>query len=397
MIPLETKLATILLLATLLWATGAPSLINNVKAAALQSISDTLSDSDMNVASRHTIRFTLPAANGNWNANESIVVTPDPSGGLFTEAFSTASSSDLVIYDDGNPLSWVATCAGGAGTYTATTTNYNSGAGESLSFWLCPGTAIATSSVVTVIIGSTTPLWTNPNPGSPTSYVIRVTGTAGTIGSGGTAISTSDTRVAIIDDVTVTASIDSTFTFTVTGMDSTTSVNGTTTNITTTATTIPFGSLTPNTPKVASQRLNVTTNASHGFTVTVNATSSTGGSLVSGAGDDIDFFKDGARNSTPTAWTAPTNSTGAENTYGHFGVTSSDSTLSGGDPFGSDLWAGNFYSTTTREVFYHTVAADGTTADVGSTTVGYAIQVGTLQEAGTDYTTTLTYVATPIF
>lgn len=41
--------------------------------------------------------------------------------------------------------------------------------------------------------------------------------------------------------------------------------------------------------------------------------------------------------------------------------------------------------------------ADGSTAHQGRTRVGYKIQIGSLQEAGTDYTNTLTYVATPTF
>jgi hypothetical protein len=88
-------------------------------------------------------------------------------------------------------------------------------------------------------------------------------------------------------------------------------------------------------------------------------------------------------------------------TYGHFGITSEDSTLNpaspgGADRFGTQLYAGNF-STSTLEVFYHNGPADGATADIGETDVAYHIEIMSLQEAGTDYTATLTYVATPIF
>jgi hypothetical protein len=136
--------------------------------------------------------------------------------------------------------------------------------------------------------------------------------------------------------------------------------------------------------------LNVVTNAAFGYSVTVvedqNLTSSTGA--------DIDVFKDGA-SSTPTAWTSPTNTLGNENTYGHLGVTSDDSVLSGGDEFGTQLFSGEFGSP--RQVMYHNAPADGVTAGVGSTTVAYKVEIGSLQEAGADYTNTLTYVATPIF
>lgn len=37
------------------------------------------------------------------------------------------------------------------------------------------------------------------------------------------------------------------------------------------------------------------------------------------------------------------------------------------------------------------------TDDVGQTVVGFKIEVSSLQEAGDDYNTTLTYIATPSF
>jgi hypothetical protein len=74
---------------------------------------------------------------------------------------------------------------------------------------------------------------------------------------------------------------------------------------------------------------------------------------------------------------------------------SDDTNLTGG-AFGSNLWVGNF-STTTRVVFSHATSSDGTTQNIGMTKVAYALQVGALQEAATDYTNTLTYVCTPTF
>ncbi len=40
---------------------------------------------------------------------------------------------------------------------------------------------------------------------------------------------------------------------------------------------------------------------------------------------------------------------------------------------------------------------DGVTDDIGAAQVGYQIQITALQEAGDDYSTTLTYIATPTF
>ena len=79
------------------------------------------------------------------------------------------------------------------------------------------------------------------------------------------------------------------------------------------------------------------------------------------------------------------------------GITSEDESLSSaGVEFYNDLWAGDFVGNP-REVMYHDGPADGATVGIGSTTVGYQVEITDFQEAGTDYTANLTYVATPTF
>ncbi len=214
------------------------------------------------------------------------------------------------------------------------------------------------------------------------------------IGSASSILDLADTRVAIIDDVVVTATVDTSFTFTVSAVPTGVQVNGVTTSTTTTSTAIGFGTLSTaaNASTTAAQRLNVSTNAANGFTVTVRQDQN----LTSSTGADIDVFQDGGGAATPIAWAAPANTLGSENTYGHFGLTSDDATMASGDEFGTALFAGNF-ATTSRAVFYHNGPSDGTTANIGSTTVAYRIAISALQEAAGDYTNTLTYVATPVF
>ena len=98
------------------------------------------------------------------------------------------------------------------------------------------------------------------NPGTTNSYEFLVT--AGAADSG-------RTRVAILDNVDVTAIVNTSFVFTVTGLATSSAVNGTSTTGLTTATAIPFGVLTAGQVKTMAQRLNVTTNARNGFVVTV--------------------------------------------------------------------------------------------------------------------------------
>jgi hypothetical protein len=201
------------------------------------------------------------------------------------------------------------------------------------------------------------------------------------------------TRVAIVDNVLVTASVDTTFTFTVNARATSTTVNGQTTTKSSSSTTIPFGTLAAGTPQTIAQNLVVQTNAIRGFVVTVHEDQH----LLSSTGADIDNFENGNNVATPATWSTPTNLIGDENTWGHWGVTSSDSdtTRSAGDEFGANEWQG--VSTTPQVLFSHTGPADGSTAGIGSTTVGYRAQITALQEAADDYNTILTYIATPTF
>jgi hypothetical protein len=222
------------------------------------------------------------------------------------------------------------------------------------------------------------------NPTTQTSYIIRVSDDQ----SGG---NLGDTRVAIISQVTVTAAVDTSLTFTINAVLPGVSVNGTTTTATSSATTITFGTTTPGIPVIAAQDLRVTTNAKNGFQVTVIQN----GNLLSSNGADIDMFLANNGTGTPSSWQAPQNDITNEATWGHYGLMSDDANLTGG-AFGSNLWVGNF-ATTTRVVFSHATSSDGVTQNIGATKVAYALQVGALQEAATDYTNTLTYVCTPTF
>ena len=144
-------------------------------------------------------------------------------------------------------------------------------------------------------------MWTNPNAAA--SYQIKVT-------SGS---DTDTTRVAIIDDVTVTAAVDTTLTFTISGVASgAANANGEAgnTDVTTTSTSIPWGTLATGVAKEARQDLALTTNAAAGFTVTLFQDQN----LISASGADIDLFKDGV-DGAAAAWASPTGTLGSEATY----------------------------------------------------------------------------------
>lgn len=364
--------------AILAWSVGVPS-FRFAEAANVRLVSDTLSDSAPSVPSNHTISFVTPTGVAN---GESIIL--DFSEGPF--GLGAVAFDDVDITDDGTDLTIAAGCGGSEPVGFSTSTNQ-------IILTFCPGDTgeLPVNGTTTIQIGTNATFGatgdaqlTNPAVGS---YEINIT--AGSVDGGAT-------RVAIISPVVVTAAVDTSFTFSVAGLGSGT-VNQEVITGTTTATSVPFGILTSGDATTSAQELSVSTNASYGFAVTVQVDQQ----LLSSTGADIDGFIDGAYTNTPVAWAPPTGSISDEDTWGHWGITTEDSSITSGltDPFDSAGTGQRFVaaSTTPVEVFRHNGPSDGTTAHIGRTKVGYKVEISPLQEAGDDYTATLTYVATPVF
>ncbi len=343
--------------AVILWSVGA---YTTAQAANLTFVSDTLTDSGPSALSGHFYSFKIPTGSSVASGDD-YVINFDAN---FTGVNSVTSGDVIVRLNGGAPIV--------VGNFAVTATsitfdNVAAAAGDVITVEIDPG-----------LIG---------NPATVQSYESLVTVANGTSDQG-------RTRVAIVDYVTVTAIVNTTFDFTVSGLATTTAINGGTTTGSTTADEIAFGVLDANTVYTMAQQLNVSTNAIHGFVVTVEQDQN----LLSSTGADIDGFKDGAYTNTPAAWTAPTNSITDEKTWGHWGLTSDDSDLNANEfnvGSGGDRWVAA--STTPRQVFSHNGPADGTTQDKGVAKVGYQIEISPLQEAADDYTTTLMYIATPTF
>lgn len=361
-------------LATILWSLGVPS-FRFAEAANVTSFSNTLSDSAPSVAANDTITFVTPSG---LSAGEVISIT-FPTG--FTGIGSlTAADLDLAVNGSDETL---------AGTASGATWGVNA-AGQVIDIDSDTAT-IGAGATVTIEIGTNADFGSTgsnqiTNPATSTSYEIDLA--FGTQDSG-------TTRVAIVDTVTVSATVDTVFTFTVNGVSSGTLVNtADTTGGDTTATEVPFGTLEQDTASTAAQNLVVETNAASGFAVTVQ----TDQQLTSANGADIDGFRNGNFDTTPVAWESPGANPSDENQYGHWGISSDDATLTAGL---TDFFSGgdNFVaaSTTPVEVFRHDGPTDGTINGEGTANIIFKAEITALQEAADDYTATLTYVATPVF
>jgi len=357
-------------LSVTLWSLGLPSL-QLARAANLASVSDTITDSSPSANADHMIEFVTPSGMGASNA---ITLTFTDFGNVNNL---TASDIELTI---GGSVAALTDGAPSGATWGVNTT--------ATEIVLTSDTeTIVSSADVSVSIGQGVG-GTNQisNPAITSSYPI-VVDVAG--------VDNGEARVSIVDSVTVTAAVDTVFTFTVAGVNGGQAVNGTTTTGASTATALDFGTLRPGVATTTAQDLTVTTNASNGFVVTVK----TDGPLQSSTGAIIQGFVDGSNTTTPTTWAAPTADVTQENTWGHWGLTSNDASVEGADTFGVG-GAGNLFvaaSTSPVAVFTHDGPADGVTQNIGSARVGYQIEISALQPAGNDYVTTLTYIATPVF
>lgn len=376
--------AAVVAMTILLWSIGIPSL-RIADAANVITLSNTLSNSAPTGGSDHTISFITPSGVANGET-----ITIDFSDGPFVVG--SVNETDIDVLSDTNDLNLAADCTGtdevGASfSGTTLTLEFCAGDGASIPTFGTTTIKIGENATYTGDSGDANAQLTNPVAGS---YQIVLTVGSSDVG---------ETRVAITPTVLVTASVDTEFTFSVDGVASGQTVNvADTTDGETFSNSIPFGILEAGTPSTTAQDLTVETNAANGFVVTVIA----GSQLVASNGADIDSFRNGNDESTPTAWELPTPVLGDDDTYGHWGLTTNDDTLTASltDPFDAGGAGGLFVAASTTagvEVFRHDGPTDGTITGEGTARVGYKIAISALQEAADDYQATLTYVATPVF
>lgn len=369
--------AAVLIVSLIIWALGLPGMLLKAEAVQLSNISNTLSTSKPGVVANHTISFTTPTG---IPADGSTIEITIPNG--FDMSF--IGEDDIDIADDGGDLTTGASC-GAVNAAVSTST-------QTITIEVCNGGggAITASSEIVIEVGthadaSGTGIHQVTNHASAGNYQLDI---------GGTMADSGATRLVIVESVTISGQVETFFDFQINGVNAEEAVNAdaTLTFATTTATSVPFSVVDPSTEYVLAQDLAVTTNSKNGYTVRVFAD----GDLQSSGGASINSFVDGSATGTPIAWVGPSAQSGSPDTYGHWGVTTEDVTLSDDDSFGDAKYVGDFISNP-REVMYSTSSADGTTQHIGATRVGYKLEISTLQEAANDYQTRIVYIATPVF
>lgn len=345
------KLALIILIviASLSQTVFSPS---NVSAGALTDVSDNLSRLKTGVSATHTWTFTLATALG---ASSRL---------RFTQAnFSYTGSPSF---------SGTNSCSATAGAFSSNVTNLTS------------VTSCDPGDTVTV----TTAAITNPAAATYVFVVETDPNNDGVYSDG----DSSNVAVDILteDQVTVSATINATYDFTIAAKSTGTigSSGDTCETSGTTATSINFNNgvaLSTATNYTHCQTLTVSTNATSGHNTSVKQSAN----LTNGTADTINSFDDGtppALNSE-TTWSSPT-------TGGHFGFTSTD-TVSGSAFTSAGTLYGGFTGTTNYKIFDAAGPVNGTGAG-GTADLGYSLEITGTQPAGT-YSNTLTYTSYGIF
>lgn len=335
--------------------------------------------------------------------NSKVTISDSRSGatGITHEfVFTTATTGTITEIEFEYCASSTGTCVAPTGLVLGTTVGSVSGIGAGTGGVAANVATYTVTSPASVNNGTTITIpWTDvDNPtDNDTSFFVNIT----TSIAGPTTLDTAQVASAVLTNtsISVSASIGSVFVFTVEGVDFSADtsgignvvgeVNGEALNVTTTANTIPLGTLNDAVAKVAAHDVSVTTNATNGFVVTTRTLADP--PLADGS-NNIDNFT--GTNASPTTWSSPAGGTANINT-GFFGYTTEDDTLGTGtaDRFTNtgNEWAG--FSTSPAEVIYMATAPVGGTEAVR---VGWQAEINGLQPAGT-YAGTVILVATPTY
>ena len=355
-----------------------------------------------NISAMHKVSFQLPNP---VPASGKIIINFPGSGD--TSASASASTFAFNGLTSGNAAANISYKLDGTRTCTSFTVS-----APSITCTVDSGGAVAAGTTITFLIGCTDASTneTTCTTQSPRLINPTKTATAGTADIWSINVKTQDassvdqdsgkTGIGTIETVQVRASVDSSFTFTISGIANSTAANtgnttgctnteNTTSGFASTATDINLGSLPVASgvaPNISAQLITITTNANNGYSLT--ATSS--GHLQ----DNSSGFAI-ADSTTPAAFPASTpwfgiHACGLDVNTSTWGASGTTTTRGGTAKYG--------WPTQTTSV---TLSTDNTGPIVGTggnglTTVEYAGAVDATVPSGT-FATTITYVATPVF
>lgn len=359
----------------------------------------------------HTIQFTTQT---NIPTSGTIVISFPNSNSSDTNQASPSASTFMF-----NGLSTSNIKANfSAGTSTCTFAISGTSAGSTPTITCTVGTAsVAAGTTVTILVGCTTAGTTCAVANQiPTLINPTKTAIAGTADTWAVNIDTTDAssnvldntkiKVGTVESVTVTAHIDPTFTFVITGVANNTALtslctdggtNNDTTNsgFATTSTNVNLGTLLATNVNLAAQKMVITSNAINGYTIT--ATSS--GHLLNPANgyaiQDAQGTPTG--NNTPTPNGATATVTAGSNRFGIHPCDLTAQAKINTTTWGAGTGSANYYANPSAQYYYTLVNSSSGPASSGDVFyIEYAASPQGTTPPG-DYHTTLTYVASTTF
>ncbi len=350
-----------------LWLLGAfvlgvlfiPSL--NIHAANLSSSSVGLSDPRPNAGSSN---YTFTGSGVTTGAPGTIkciklLFTDTATGSAVPTCMSTTGGG--VTFDTTN-TNYVPTPASWTFTHTLNgTITLTNAAGE------IPASAAARKVVINGITNAST---------ADTKYWLKIS-TFNNIDCTTAPVDNASTLFILTNASTLSLTVDDTLTFTINAVAGGQLCNAATSTAASTATTIPFGTVTSAANSIVCQDLQAATNATNGYTIyaryTAQPTNALAQTIVNHTGT----------NAAPTAFPAA----GTE----AYGYTTNDATLGTGTAgrFISNLWAG--MTPTNAEVAFEAAGVNTTTYRIG-----HEVGVSLITRPGT-YTTTVIYTCTPTY
>ncbi|GAB4219269.1 MAG: hypothetical protein Fur009_4610 [Candidatus Microgenomates bacterium] len=226
--------------------------------SAIHTITFTLSNA---VPSNGNILITIPAVDLTGKTNDGF---PDTANSIASNGFdlNDLGASNITVSSSGCNNNWTVAnvTAGTASTDHTILINRNTD-------------SCAASSTITVTVGDTNKKLINPAPilsshtqGQADVYTINVKTRDGSNNT----LDESNIKVAVIEGVLVSATVQETLSLIVAGVSSSTSTCGQTTDVTTTATSIPWGIISSfGAFQEAAQTVTVSTNAASGYNVKI--------------------------------------------------------------------------------------------------------------------------------
>ena len=257
------------------------------------------------------------------------------------------------------------------------------------------------SQALSMTIGSTRKL-INPAPGASHTYG-AFDSTADNysvyvdhLDSSDAVIDQTHTKVGLTEAVRVTATVEPSISFTITGSASGGTACGATTDVTTTATTVPFGALSLSAFNDAAQNLKVTTNADGGYTVQARENDQ----LSKGGDHSVEIPDSPGDTSTMTHSTADEFNVTTTNGFGYSLENMHCNTIAFSYDDSTGGCSGTFcakqFADTANSEAFQTLFNSSTVANAENVNICYRVLPSTTQEGG-DYENFVEYLATATF